>query len=384
MELTPREQIKKIIKQSKEILLVAETKDNMDNIASLLGLHLFLDKFGKKNTAVSCDNQKTKDFLPGVSDLRTDLKGAKDFIISLDISRTKVDQFKYNIKDNKLNIHITPRNGYFQAHDVEMKKGKSKFDLIIALGAASLENLGEIYSQNAEIFYEAPIVNIDYRASNEKFGEINLIETAASSVAEIIYSLFADPEAPKIDQDIATCLLAGIIHATNSFQGASTTPSAFTVAAKLVEAGADREKIICGLYRTQSLSHLRLWGRTLARLKTGLRQRIAWSLISPLDFEKSKSKISDLDEIINAVKNNIAKAEIVFLLAEEKPASFYLKIKRARKNIDLDGLAKILIEKNFQAEKSGSNEAIAFIKKQGSLAELEKDALEAVKKILPA
>jgi len=118
---------------------------------------------------------------------------------------------------------------------------------------------------------------------------------------------------------------------------------------------------------------------------SNLSAHLFWDVdVSALDFEKSKSKISDLDEIINAVKNNIAKAEIVFLLAEEKPASFYLKIKRARKNIDLDGLAKMLIEKNFQAEKSGSNEAIAFIKKQGSLAELEKDALEAVKKILPA
>jgi len=384
MELTPREQIKKIIEQSKEILLVAQTEDNMDNAASLLGLHLFLDGCRKKNTAVVCNDPKIKNFLPGVSDLRTDLKGAKDFIISLDISRTKVDQFKYNIKDNRLNIHITPRNGYFQAHDVEMKKGKSKFDLIIALGAASLEKLGELYSENSEIFYEAPIINVDYRSSNEKFGEINLIEKTASSVAEILFGLCKDLAADKIGAEIATCLLAGIIHATNSFQSANATPSAFIAAAKLVEAGADQEKVIRGLYRTQSLSHLRLWGRTLARLKTALEQRIVWSLLSPLDFEKSKSKISDLDEIINAVQKNIAKAEIIFLLAEEKAANCYLKIKRAHKNIDLDGLNKALAEKHFQAAKSSKNDLITFTKKQGSLAGLEKDVLEIIKKVLPA
>lgn len=384
MELTPQEQIKKIVAPSKEILLIAEARNSIDSLSSLLAFHLFLNKIGKKNDPIAqMEKMKDLDFLPAFSTLKSNLKGAKDFIISLDISRTKVEQFKYNIKDNKLNIYITPSNGCFEPRDIETKKGKSKYDLIITLSTPALEKLGSLYEENAEIFYESPLVNIDCHPNNENFGEINLVELAVSSTSEILFSLFQTFDSKNITPEIATCLLAGIIDITESFQAQNTTPAAFTTAAKLVEMGANREMIIHHFYKTRPLSHLRLWGRTLARLKTAADQRVIWSLLSPVDFEKSKSEASHLDQILSDLKNNTAKSEIVFLLAEDKPNSFHLKIKKVNKNIDLNNLEKILKEQGFQA-KENPEDAIAFTKNEGILANLEQDILNAIKGTLPA
>ncbi len=382
MELNPREQIKKIIEPSKEILLVADTKNNPDSLSSLLAFHLFLNKLGKKNeVVVQTERIKNLDFLPAFSILKNDLKDAQDFIISLDITRAKVEQFKYNIKDNKLNIYITPSNGYFEPHDVETKRGKSKYDLIIVLNTVALEQLGRPYEENAEIFYESPLVNIDCHPDNENFGEINLIDPTACSTSEILFSLFQSLDPKIIIPEIATCLLAGIISVTESFQNKNTTPTAFSIAAKLLNAGANQEMIIQHFYKTRPLSYLRLWGRALARLKTSREQKIIWSLLSPLDFEKSKSEASHLNQILSDLKNNAVKSEIIFLLAEDKSGSFHLKIQRINKNIDLKNLENLLKEQGLQVQES-HEDFISFTKNEGNLVDLEQNILNTIKNIL--
>ncbi len=385
MELTPEEQIKKIIKQSKEALLVTDGSEDIDSLASLLAFHLALKKLDKTTTPVAKlgSSSKNLEFLPGFSKIQTNLKGAKDFIISLDISHAKVGQFKYNIKKDKLNIHITPKRGHFEPHDVKIKKGKSKYDLIVVLNTPTLENLNLLYQENAELFYESPLINIDCHSSNENFGEINLVKITASATAEILFSFLKSLDPEIISEDIATCLLTGIISKTNNFQNLKTTPQTFIAAAKLIELGAERELIIQNLYKTRSLSNLHLWGRTLARLKTNLNQKLVWSLLSQADFEKSESTIQDIERIINELKNNTIKADIIFLLAEKKPSLIYLEIKKLNKNIDLQSLKEKLAAYGFKEEKT-QDDLILLSTKQGTLTELEQEVLEILEEFIPA
>ena len=379
--MTPAEQIKKIIKQSKEALLVTDIKEDADSLSSLLAFHLALKKLNKKTAPVTQLKPAAKnlDFLPGFAEIQTDLKGAKDFIISLDVSHAKVGQFKYNIKKDKLNIYITPKNGHFEPSDVKTKKGKSKYDLIVVLNTLGLENLNALYQENAELFYESPIVNIDCHSANENFGEINLVDITASGTSEILFALLKSMGDNIIDEDIATCLLSGIISKTNNFQNLKTTPNTFITAAKLIDLGARRELIIQNLYKTRSLANLHLWGRALARLKTSLDRKIVWSLLSQADFEKSESTIRDIKQIINELEKNTAKANLIFLLAEEKPNVLYLEIKKINKNIDLKLLKEKLTAQGFKQEKE-QDDLVLLSTKQGSLADLEQKILKELEK----
>ncbi len=382
MELSAQEQIKKIISESKEILLISDAKRGADSVASILSFQLALAKLNKKATAVAQISSASPElkFLPGFATIQQDLRGAKDFIISLDISHTKVEQFKYKIKDKKLNIYITPSGGYFEPHDVETKKGKSKFDLIIVLNTPALESLDELYKKNAEIFYESPLINIDCHSSNENFGEINLVEITASSTSEILFQLLRALEEKIIDENIATNLLAGIISQTNNFQAASTNPKTFMAAAKLVALGAKRAAIIQNLYKKRTLANLHLWGRALARLKSGLNEKVIWTVLSRLDFEKSHSTLTDTGRILGDLKNNTLRADIIFLLAEEKTKLIQVKLQRVNKNLDLGALKSALLTKNFQEIKTQDD--LLTLSVPTDLLAAEKIVLDETKRIL--
>ena len=114
-------------------------------------------------------------------------------------------------------------------------------DLIIALEAHSLEDLGGLYEHNADLFFETPKINIDNNPENEYFGAVNLVDVTATSVAEILTGLLQEYEAQLLDEDIATCLLTGIISKTQSFQDVQTTPRAFLKASELVSLGGRQQ-----------------------------------------------------------------------------------------------------------------------------------------------
>lgn len=83
------------------------------------------------------------------------------------------------------------------------------------------------------------IINIDNSMENQSFGEVLVLDTQSSSLSEqiewIISGLGLD-----IDIDVAQNLLSALSFATNNFQDPNTTPSAFAIAASLMEKGAVR------------------------------------------------------------------------------------------------------------------------------------------------
>jgi nanoRNase/pAp phosphatase (c-di-AMP/oligoRNAs hydrolase) len=66
---------------------------------------------------------------------------------------------------------------------------------------------------------------------------------------------------------MATCLLAAMISATNSFQSPKVSPDTLELASELIIHGAKREKIVESLYRTKDIDTLKSWGKVLSRLR---------------------------------------------------------------------------------------------------------------------
>ncbi len=133
-----------------------------------------------RSEQVSAD--KIFNFLPGFSDIKSTLDNVRKFIVSLDISNAKVDQIKYTLEKNKLNFIVSPKEGFFTDNDISTHTSGFKYDLIITVDAMDLESLGKTYDNNVEFFYKTPIINIDHHASNEDFGQINIIDLNAVSM----------------------------------------------------------------------------------------------------------------------------------------------------------------------------------------------------------
>ena len=212
-------QIKTVLKESKNILITLSKNPSYDAIASSLALGSLCKKLGKKTEIVAYNftAEKHINFLPNLNSIAQKLEKLKKFTISLDITNTKVDDLDYSIKNNKIEICITPKKGEIENKDIKLNKTNFKYDAIIVVDAENLESLGSVYENNLDFFYQTTIINIDHKPQNERFGQINLIDLSSVSVSEIIYNIFKD-EKHLIDAEIATNFLTGIIAKTKSFK----------------------------------------------------------------------------------------------------------------------------------------------------------------------
>jgi phosphoesterase RecJ-like protein len=202
--------------------------------------------------------------------------------------------------------------------------------------------MGPIFDQNASLFYETPLVNIDHHVSNDHYGKVNWIDLTATSTCEILVALLESlgREKTLLDQDIATALLTGITTDTGSFQNTNTTPKSFTVAAQLVAAGAKQQDIVKKIYKTRSLSTLKLWGRALANIKEDKENRFIWSTLSEKDFVETGSLNTDSGGVIDELLKTAPDIDFALLLTERN-GSVHGNLRATEKGVDVSRLAQL-------------------------------------------
>lgn len=305
------------ISQASSILIVASGASG-DSLASGLALHAFLMKLEKDAKLLSFTSISPRfDFLPNVIDAQIGIDLTKSFVIDVSTNQTQLEELSYKKGEKQLSIFLKPVKGEFNPSDITFRSSTFPFDLLILIGVAGLEQLGEFYSQNSALFFETPILNLDFRAANENYGQLNLVDMIATSCSEIVLDLINKFESSLIDETIATQLLAGIISETNSFQHVRTTPATFLKASQLVSLGAKQQDIVSHLYKTKSLGLLKLWGRTLARLKQDAGGLIVYSAVNEADLTKTGATDEDAAGIIKEMAGQLNFAKIFLFLKEE-------------------------------------------------------------------
>ncbi len=320
MELSIAEQAKQLIEKSQKILLVAHAKMDGDTLSAAIAMHKLLQKIGKK-TVVACADAVPEvfSFLPETGVMEREISSGNDFVIALDCSRTQAQKLRWKIEGNELKIFVTPFGGKFQESDVKFSE-QSDFDLIISIDAADRQQLGSIFEENTELFARVPLLVFDHHASNPGFGTVNVIDTKAASTTEVIFHflpiLFGEQWKKKIDADISTLLLTGIITDTASFQNPNTTPKSLEVAADLVEMGARQQEIIRHIFKTKNIPTLKLWGRVLSKIKTDPTHRMLWSTVSVDDLKDTGGTLDDMNGIVDELLATAPGMEMVLLLKE--------------------------------------------------------------------
>lgn len=159
MELEPIRQAAELIKQSRTPLIIIPEQPTTDAIAAALGLFLIFELSGQKPRIVSpkFTLPTGHSFLPKSDAIEQGLTNLRDFIISVDLEKTKLESLRYAIDNNKLHIYLTPKQGFYSEHDVRTSAGKYAHDLIIVIDTRSLQALGQIVEDNPEFFQHTPI-----------------------------------------------------------------------------------------------------------------------------------------------------------------------------------------------------------------------------------
>lgn len=378
--LKEKDQIQQLIEDSRHVLVVFDNSENIDAIASSLALSYFLEK---KNKAVdiACSDfiaPKNVGFLTGIKNIKTELTHLQKLIVKVDISNAKIENLSYDIKDNWLSIYLTPKNGLLTKNELRTAQSSYKYDLIIALGTPSLESLGKIFLNNTDLFYRTNIINLDCDSSNERYGQTNYVDLNATSTSEMIFQIAKQLWEPSLSENVATTLLTGMIGATHSFKTNNVTPLTLQLASELINHGANRERIIQNLYRTRSLSALKLWGCVLSKLKIDTSRHFAWSSISKEEFSHAGANQDDLKDIISELISNSPEVDMTLLLYEsenyngEKIISGILHSKKGHDTLN--------ILKRYNP--TGTPHEARFNIPNVSLNEIEQTLIEEIKKSL--
>lgn len=378
MAFTETQQTFELIKKSRQILIAVKKDWNGDAISGALALAEFLKKIGKSAEIVCQDFKQTANysFLP-LSLVMPALGNLQKFVVSVDIGQTGMGEFRYDESEGRLNIYITPKTGQLSSQNITSAVSGFKYDLIFLINTPDLESLGEAYSEQPDFFYGTPKINIDHSSQNEYYGNINLVNIAAPSSAEVVFDFIKSYDETLIDENIATYLLSGIISGTKNFKTNEVTPRTLNLAGLLIDLGARREQIVQNLYQSRFLSTLKLWGRVLSRLNNDLNDKIVWSALSLSDFLETATNSEELPDVVEELIVNMPKTEAIVLLFESRnEAAIDIKaLVYAVKNRDA-----VFLARSFNPQ--GNKDLAKFTLTSVSLAEAERQVIDEIKKQL--
>jgi hypothetical protein len=269
-------QIQSLIDQSKVILITAPSEASYDEVATGLAWLQWLRAKSKQAELILEHTQLSVfSWLPQAKEIQpAGQYEHKHFVIRIKTDNFKLGEFRYEVGDKYLDIMLGTKSGTITPADISPLKADFPFDLVITLGVAERSSLGQLATEYREQLQKVPTINIDRRPDNTNFGQINLVNITATSLAEICYELFK----PNLDAQLAQYLLTSMISSTRSFQTPQVSPETLRLASELMIAGAKRDEIVLNLYRNKNLATLKVWGQILARLKQ--EDGIVYSFIS--------------------------------------------------------------------------------------------------------
>ena len=163
------------------------------------------------------------------------------------------------------------------------------FDLVISLDCSDLERLGRFAQMPA--FESAPLLNIDHHLTNLNFGDVNLVDSHASSTAEVVMRLLEYMAIP-LDAELATCLLTGIVTDTRGFRTSNVTVQVMEAALQLMHAGASLSYITQYGLDYRPMTAILLWREALSSLQ--MENRVVWTSIS-LAMRRTAGYLGDDD-----------------------------------------------------------------------------------------
>ncbi|MDI6785767.1 MAG: bifunctional oligoribonuclease/PAP phosphatase NrnA [bacterium] len=252
-----------VLRNEDNFLITSHIRPDGDAVASQLALHYILRNLGKKVSIINQDPvPKNYTFLPNSNLISTNLKVKPDFNVS------------------------------------------------IILDCNDFGRIGEVYNL---IKYSKLIINIDHHLGNG-IGQLNLINSKASCVGEIIYQI-AKSIPLKIDNTLATFIYTTIITDTGSFRFSNTSAFTHQIASDLLSCQVIPSKIHNLIYENNTPGLIKLFTQCLSTLNLSCNKKVVTVFLTKEMTEKTRVKHIETEMVTNLLLS-IASVEIAIFLRE--------------------------------------------------------------------
>jgi phosphoesterase RecJ-like protein len=253
-------------------------------------------------------------------------------------------------------------------------------DLVVSCDAGDLKRLGPVAALVRTVRAAGGrLLNLDHHSTNDRFGDLNLVDVAGESsgvVAEIVLAdLHRDlgrPWRPTVD--IATCLYTTIVYDTGRFMHSNTSPRCLRWAAMLLECGIDASYINRCLTYTKSPKDLQIMRLGLEHLTVDpVDPRIAGIALS-WDAIAAVGEPEDWGDLVELPRSLLGN-QIAYILRETKD--------RQTVRASLRSNPPFAVAPVAQAFGGGGHQQAAGATVSGSLADALREILPRLRAQLP-
>lgn len=188
-------------------------------------------------------------------------------------------------------------------------------DIVVVLDCGNLERV----SANLKEF-TGTIVNIDHHLSNDKYGDINYIDSNAAATAEIVFELLnlmgiSFEKEDRVIKDIGTCMYTSIVTDTGAYRHSNVTERTHKISAVLKKIGVDNTFIYQSLFDNKDFSRIKLIGKALSSMQLILNGKVALLEIDKNFTADLGIDVGDTSDIIS-YGLQIKGVEVTLLLKE--------------------------------------------------------------------
>ena len=185
------------------------------------------------------------------------------------------------------------------------------------------------------------VINIDHHHDNTRFGDANLVDTGASSTAEIVYEL-VHRLGGTLTPEIASALYVGLVTDTGKFMYENTDAGTHRIAADLIEAGVEVDDTYRRLYEHVPLEKLRLVARALTGIQRHCDDRLVLTYVTSADYEASGAGEEMTEGIIDHLRS-VEGAKVAALVRDQGTrgrAARKVSLRSSEGDVDVSAIAR--------------------------------------------
>ena len=211
-----------------------------------------------------------------------------------------------------------------------------RFDTLLVVDTATwsqLPGLKDVFSN-----WKNPKLVLDHHLTQEDWADAKYVKTDAAAAGEIAAELLID-WGVKFTVPIATALFLAIASDTGWFQFANTRPQTMQLAAQLMQAGVNMDRLYQTLYQNETAQRLLLQTRAQQSMELLSDQRLAVMRVSKPDFQQTRAAVSDTENFIN-VPMQIRSVEVSVLLVEPTDGGQVRVSLRSKASVDVARFAE--------------------------------------------
>ncbi|HWB53625.1 MAG TPA: bifunctional oligoribonuclease/PAP phosphatase NrnA [Tepidisphaeraceae bacterium] len=213
---------------------------------------------------------------------------------------------------------------------------------------------------------------VDHHLTQEDWADIKLVDTTAAAAGEIATELL-ERWGVAMDGQIATALFLALVCDTGWFQFSNTKPHTLRMAADLISAGVDTDRIYQLLYQNERAERIQLHSRGMQSLELLAGGKLAVMTLKKSDFEQTGARVTDTEALIN-IPMQIASVQVSVLITEPTDKGPTRVSLRSKGQVDVAALAQIF--------GGGGHARAAGLKLDLSLSETRAQVVESLTKLL--